>query len=449
MDIQFDKKIDSYGILTIRIKKEDYKSDLNKELRAFARKTTLKGFRRGKIPAGVINKIYGSELKAQVVNKKVSEWIDSYVKKHEIRLLFPPANRHQSADTNHQVLESEDFDLSFDLCFEPAFTYDLTKYSFKFYEINPSEADVEKRVASIQELHASFEDTTEEAEREDCLFGVATSGELIEENFSLMISAIAEEQQNQFIGLKAKDVVRVDFTKIFTSEQLRNRFHLEPDADLVPYQNEWEYTVTKVERKKQAELNQEFFDKILGKEKVASEKEFKDYFKDSLSRQMKDYANTLLHNEIKAQLLKDATFELPEDFLKNRLYEYGKSQAKKLGKPQIDTTDKNLLEMINSVRWEVIYNKIGRDAQIEVTTEEIRTQAKVDVINLLDTAQLQNNKLDELIDDYLEYEQGENRTKISQKIFTKKIFDYLKQHLKLETQKVDIASIDKILEEKK
>ena len=68
---------ESTGDLTATIKMEigpeDYKEQVESALRDLQKKSNLKGFRPGKVPFGLIKKMYGKSALAEEVNKLLSE----------------------------------------------------------------------------------------------------------------------------------------------------------------------------------------------------------------------------------------------------------------------------------------------------------------------------------------------------------------------------------------
>jgi trigger factor len=59
--------------IEIRINKNDYEPEINKALKDYQRKAAVPGFRQGKVPFGIVRKMYGQAMLAEQVNKLVSD----------------------------------------------------------------------------------------------------------------------------------------------------------------------------------------------------------------------------------------------------------------------------------------------------------------------------------------------------------------------------------------
>ena len=61
------------AILTLQIVKADYAEKVAKSLREYSKKANIPGFRQGKIPAGLLQKMFGRAVIAEEINKIVSD----------------------------------------------------------------------------------------------------------------------------------------------------------------------------------------------------------------------------------------------------------------------------------------------------------------------------------------------------------------------------------------
>ncbi|WP_443964339.1 trigger factor family protein, partial [Prevotellamassilia timonensis] len=64
MDIQFQKIGKVSGELTINMAKADYEANVNKSLKELGKKVQMPGFRPGHVPASLVKKMYGTQVKA-------------------------------------------------------------------------------------------------------------------------------------------------------------------------------------------------------------------------------------------------------------------------------------------------------------------------------------------------------------------------------------------------
>ena len=103
---------ESTGELTATIKIEvgpsDYEKQVEEALKDLQKKANLKGFRPGKVPFGLIRKMYGKSALAEEVNKILSESLNNYIVENKIEVLgYPLAGKDNiglSGDTPPSII---------------------------------------------------------------------------------------------------------------------------------------------------------------------------------------------------------------------------------------------------------------------------------------------------------------------------------------------------------
>ena len=78
----------------------------------------MPGFRPGKVPASLINKMYGKAVLADEINKLVGEKINEYLKAEDIHTLGDP----MPSETQNKTIDWEndtEFEFVFDLGLSP------------------------------------------------------------------------------------------------------------------------------------------------------------------------------------------------------------------------------------------------------------------------------------------------------------------------------------------
>ena len=76
------QNIDSLnGILTITVEQSDYQEKVDKKILELRKKTTIRGFRKGFVPLGLIKKQYGKSIVAEQVNEITHKEVANYVTK--------------------------------------------------------------------------------------------------------------------------------------------------------------------------------------------------------------------------------------------------------------------------------------------------------------------------------------------------------------------------------
>ncbi|TFH38778.1 MAG: trigger factor family protein, partial [Bacteroidia bacterium] len=100
------------AILKVEISKEDYDEKVTAVLNDYKKKASIKGFRPGKVPFGMIRKMYGPSVQLEEINKLVSESISGYIAEENIDILGDPMPvEDPGIDFNTQ----ENFEFSFEI----------------------------------------------------------------------------------------------------------------------------------------------------------------------------------------------------------------------------------------------------------------------------------------------------------------------------------------------
>ena len=73
MNITRENNDELNAVIKLTIAKEDYEPKVAEVLKSYQKKANMPGFRPGKVPAGLVKKMYGKAVMADEINKLVSE----------------------------------------------------------------------------------------------------------------------------------------------------------------------------------------------------------------------------------------------------------------------------------------------------------------------------------------------------------------------------------------
>ena len=90
MNISFENVSKVSALLTLNIEKADYADRVKKALKDFSKKASIPGFRAGKVPASLIEKRFGTEIKAEEINKILGEEVNKYIRENKVNMLAEP-----------------------------------------------------------------------------------------------------------------------------------------------------------------------------------------------------------------------------------------------------------------------------------------------------------------------------------------------------------------------
>jgi trigger factor len=437
------------AIITVAIHKDDYAKEFKKEMVKFQTKATIKGFRPGKVPMPMVEKLYGKSILADLVNKKVEDDLVSYLQNSQLAMLGQPLPSMTQAPIKFDIKELKDFEFKFDIGFRP--TFDLQGVNatdvYDYYSIiTPTDA-VDKEVARIRRELGEQAPTTEVIEEDDIVY--LTGKELdadgnIKENgfeierFPLATKDVANEDLKKDLLTKQvgstfrHDVYDLDKN---TQAELVHKYMLKVDAaQAADIQPNFEYTIVEVTRMSPAEMNEAFFEKAFKGEitdeagmRAAIEKNYQDYFE-------KESANFLLW-QVETNVANANEIPLPDAHLKRfMLINDEKLKVKDL--------ENDYPRLALSLRNEIISTKIIEKAGISVSDQEIRNYIAEEALQYFG-GQLPMESLAPFLDKMMQDEKQVNET--YKKIMQAKLSSAIKNLVTLNEKKVTLEAYQAIM----
>lgn len=143
-------KGDLLATIQIDINKADYAEDVKKELKNYQHRAVLPGFRQGKVPFGMIEKMYGSTVTFDKLNKKVSEALNNHILENKLDIIgYPLSDPDKQQPTDPETQETMSF--FFEVGLKPEIKVDLAKIAINDYNIKASDKEVNETIKRIQE----------------------------------------------------------------------------------------------------------------------------------------------------------------------------------------------------------------------------------------------------------------------------------------------------------
>ena len=395
--------IDDLNIkLSLKLTKEDYEPKFKSELNKMKGKASMKGFRKGKTPINLLKKMYGKGVLVEVINQMVSAEVMDYIRKEEIVNLGQPIPSEDQPEVEFDVNNMKDMEFNFDLGISPKFELKGLDSSsvFELYKVNISDSMIDEEIASGRKRGGQLAPIEDAMQAEDTirlnveeLENGALKADGWASSFSVIVNDIADEAlRNEVLTKKKGDKFNVN---VFSLEKDRTpefvrKYMLnvgENDQDVV-IGEEFEATIDEVSRIKPADLDQAFFDRYFGPDKVSSEQEMRDLLKSDFEGHFDKQAESLMFKDFNEMLIKENDMPLPDNFLKRWL---------KTSNP--DLTDAKLEneyeEFTKSLKWSLVRGEVIKKYSLEVSDDELFEGVKEKVRGLF--AQFGQAQVDELV----------------------------------------------------
>jgi trigger factor len=280
LEITLDKHSANQASIKLTLNEADYQPKVDAKLKDYAKKAAIKGFRPGKAPISMVKGMYGVSILVEEINAILGESLNTYIKEQPFRILGEPLPVEKE-DNSIDWKTQKEFDFEYKIGFVENFDLALdnsiqaTKYSIQVDDKLVNE--------TIENLKSQYGNSTnpEVSEANDNIYGdlKATEGELTK-TLSLPLSKLSEKLAAKFIGVSKDAVVNFDANEVEKAEW-SEAFGL-TDEEAAQAAGAFTFEVKNINRTEDAELNQEFFDKIFGPEAVSSEEEFINKVKETL-----------------------------------------------------------------------------------------------------------------------------------------------------------------------
>jgi trigger factor len=206
------------------------------------------------------------------------------------------------------------------------------------------------------------------------------------------------------------------------------------------------YKIETISRTEPAEVNTELFDRVFGKDAVATEAEFLDKVKATISENYQRETNHFLEHNIEDYFIANTKINIPDAFLKNWL----KSTSN--GEVTDTVLEKEYNDYVRGLKWDLIKNKIAEDNGIKVEAEEVRSKSKDLIIAHFGGqafAEQLKDRMDAIADNYLQNENGQNFMRLYNQLKNEKIVAHIKGQITVDEKKVSVDDFKKIVEEHK
>ncbi|MFD1630329.1 trigger factor [Pseudopedobacter beijingensis] len=445
MNITKEKIGDLNAIVTVKISPEDYQDKVEKAIKDQAKKAKLPGFRPGMVPAAHIKKMYGKSILVDEINNLLSESVNNYIQENDLQILGQPLPKEDDTEFNWDF--NDEFVFNYELGLAPEVTVEFSsKDKLVSYDIKVDDETLESRIKNIRRSYGKMTNP-EVVEAGDVIFGdiaeLNADGSEKEDGIkattSLRLELVDEKAQKKLIGLKKEDVVEAfDLVKSVTDQaQLKRVLKLEDDAELP--KAKFKITVKNINRLEEADLNQEFFDKLFGADAVKTEEEFRTKIKEEVeSMTSQDAERKLAADLYQYGSEKTAKLDLPDEFLKRWLKVVNKEITE-------DELEKGYADFAKNLKWTLVENKIMKDNNIEIKYEDVLDLAKQRLdaqFRMYSPQALTEEQLNQYAVQFLQDKENANR--IFDEVRAQKVFDYLKTVITLDKKGIDYTKFQEL-----
>jgi len=438
MNISLEKSTPVNARLVVSISEADYKPQVDKNLKDYRKRANIKGFRPGMVPMQMVQKMFGKSILIDEINSVLGKAVPNYIKENNLSLVGDPMPLNEFENPIDWDTQTE-FSFSYDLGLAGEFTVDFEKIpTISTYEIEATEKEVEETIENLKQ-NSGEQIHPDSVEDGDMLFGVFTQGEWTEKS-AIPFKAIKDEAKATFIGAAKGATLTFDLQATFVDEKSIEL----ATGNKTGLTGEVTFTIEDITRNGVAELNQAFFDKVLGEGKVSSEEEFRKEILEIIKSNYKREAEYLLRIDSEKALLENIAIELPEEFLRKWLIQVNEG---KFTPEQIDADFENVKK---DIRLNLIKNEVATQNEIKVEYPEVLERTKEMIRGQFGMYAPADNSMDEMIErianGYLtDKNKQDNFMKMFNEVYAAKVSDVIVSKVKTESKNITVDEFKQVV----
>jgi trigger factor len=440
---------DLNAVLKFKIEKADYQDKVETVLKDYRKKATVKGFRPGMVPIGIIKKMYGRAVQIDEINKVVTENIQKYIADEKLEILgdpLPKADEQEKFDFETQ----QDFTFSFELGLTPSIELKLSKKN----KVNQYEIIIDEKMRNdyLENYTRRYGELkkADQTEEKDVIKGkieaIDNDGNVIPEgpsvdDTSLGIDIIKDKKiKKEFIGKSISDFIDFDLKKAYPNDtEIAGILHKKKE-EVEKLEGNYRFTINDISRFYPAEPGKELFDRIFGEGVVNSEEEFMKKIEEEIAVNLKRESDFKLMMDIKSLAMEKTDFQLPEEFLKRWLLRVNEKSTEEQIEKEFESFRKDL-------KWQLIRNKVARDNDVKISEEELQKEAE-NITRYQFQQYGLSHATEEQIANYAKetLKREEDAKRIADKILEEKVLVLMKELVKLENKEVTVEEFNKLFE---
>jgi len=422
------KDIDKLNsLLKIDIDKKDYQPNVDKVLIDYKKRANIPGFRKGHTPIGLIKKQYGLSVKVDEVNKIMQKTLTDYLTKENLAILGNPIPKE-----NHELdWNSDNMSFEFELGLSPDFEVSFkNKKPINLYEIEADKKMIDDQIINIQNQYGKLASKLKVEDGYE-INGVFKNIEFkVDNSTNFKLENIKGKLNKELIKkMKIGESILLKTNELFNKESDLS-FHLKLD-DNKDQIEEVEFTLNEINQRIPADLDQDLFEKLFGKDNIKTVTEFRKKLKKDAEKNFVNQTDQKLLNDVTEYLIDNTKFNLPDAFLKKWMQKTGENKL---------TSEEAQLEYEKSekgLRYQLIESKIIENNGIKIDIDQIKNFSKELIKN-------QMKQYGQLNPDEKELESISKRIlsnkdevkRISDQLLSQKLISLFKSELKFKTNKV-------------
>jgi trigger factor len=265
--------------------------------------------------------------------------------------------------------DADTFSFEFELGLAPSFDVNLkSKKAITHYNIVADDKMINNQIEQIQKQYGKIVSQSE-AVIDSEITGTFFNEEKEIDNSAMITLDKLKGKSNpkKFIGTKVGDVITLNTKGLFNDDHDLMTFLKVSHDDVHDLDFEVNFEITEINGRELADLDQELFDKLFGKDAITSVTELKDKIKEDSEKQFVQQGDQKLLNDVTEYLVENTKFDLPSNFLQKWMQTAGEeAMSEEQAKDEYEKSEK-------SMRYQLIEGKLIQEHNLQVQFEDLKS----------------------------------------------------------------------------
>lgn len=366
--------------LTVSVEENDYKAKVTEDLKKIGRTHQIPGFRKGHVSLKDLERRFGKQVTSDVINQVVYEAVMNYIRDNKLQVLGQPLPVEvKELDLKNQ----KDFTFEYDLALAPELNVEVDKnVHVPYYNIEVSEEMINEQDAAFRKRFGAQvpgEEFEKDALVKGAIMQLNEDGTVKEGDDAIqVVSGILapmyftdKDEAAKFEGKKVGDKVVFNPRKATGDNitELSSMLNIDK-ARVAEVQGDFEMAISEIIVVKPAELGEEFYTNVFGKDKVKDEAEYRGAVKDLIAGELAGNSDMIFRfSARKVYMEKYGEMQLPAELLEKWLISRDEAIT-------AENVDERYAKMESDIKWQLIMDQIIEKLGVKVEKEDLLEFAK-------------------------------------------------------------------------
>jgi len=427
MNVVEEKIDDLNAVLRITVEENDYSEKVNSTLKKYKKDANIPGFRPGKTPMSLIKKKFGHGVLADELNNLVNQSLNDFIQKNNLNILGQPLPKNDE-EVKGDFNNPAEFEFAYEIGLAPDFKISLSKKNkYDYLKVDVTNDMLDKEVENLTRRYGKLVSADKVGEKDMVLGDFTEKDGDISNHSTISLEFIEDDKvKKQFIGKKVGDVITVEPKTVSKDTKDLAAMLAITEEEAENLTSKFDFKITDVKNMIPAAIDQELFDKLFGEGNVKSEEELRAKIKSDLENMFRGDSDKLFSQKVTEDLIEKTKFDLPEEFLKRWIHV---SNEEKISMDQIES---DFVNYRNSLKWQLIQNKLTTENNLKVEPQEALEYTKELLVNQFAQYGIpapENKELEDQAKNVLSNKEEAN--KIYDNLYGNKILNYFKETVKI------------------